>query len=164
VNSTNSYPLRVLVVDGSADDRKKIVDVLASALDVEVVGEAGDGDEALHLAAALRPNLVTLELDMPKMDRFTFLRILMSRQPTPVIVVRARADQTRPRWRGGRNGPRLGGSFTGRWRPRPDRPRVAHLQGRPPRRRRRHASTDSSRCATGKYRVPRAVRTTSHRH
>src|SRR5882672_4913051 len=87
MNNTNSYPLRVLVVDGSADDRKKIVDVLASALDIEVVGEAGDGDEALHLAAAVRPNVVTLELELPKMDGFTFLRILMSRQPTPVIVL-----------------------------------------------------------------------------
>ena len=54
---------------------------------VEVVGKAADGDEALRLAASLAPDLITLDLEMPRMDGFTFLRLLMARQPTPVMVV-----------------------------------------------------------------------------
>ena len=79
--------LRVLVVDDSAYNRRNIGDILASASDIELVGKAGDGEEALRLATTLRPDVITLDLEMPRMDGFTFLRILMARQPTPVIVV-----------------------------------------------------------------------------
>jgi two-component system, chemotaxis family, protein-glutamate methylesterase/glutaminase len=82
-----SPPLRVLVVDDSAYNRRNIADILASSVDIELVGKAGDGEEALRLATNLKPDVITLDLEMPKMDGFTFLRILMSRQPTPVIVV-----------------------------------------------------------------------------
>lgn len=81
-------PLRVLVVDDSAYNRKNIADILTGGNEeVEVVGKAGDGDEALRFAAQLRPDVITLDLEMPRMDGFTFLRILMARQPTPVIVI-----------------------------------------------------------------------------
>ncbi|HVY47326.1 MAG TPA: chemotaxis-specific protein-glutamate methyltransferase CheB [Minicystis sp.] len=79
--------LRVLVVDDSAYNRKNIADILAGSEEIEVVGKAGDGDEALRLASQLKPDCITLDLEMPRMDGFTFLRILMARQPTPVIVV-----------------------------------------------------------------------------
>ncbi|MDI1444449.1 chemotaxis-specific protein-glutamate methyltransferase CheB [Polyangium sp. 6x1] len=80
-------PLRVLVVDDSAYNRRNIADILTGSDEVEVVGKAGDGEEALRLALSLKPDVITLDLEMPKMDGFTFLRILMVRQPTPVIVV-----------------------------------------------------------------------------
>jgi two-component system chemotaxis response regulator CheB len=80
-------PLRVLVVDDSAYNRKNITDILIANGDIEVVGKAGDGDEALRLASQLKPDVITLDLEMPRMDGFTFLRILMAKQPTPVIVV-----------------------------------------------------------------------------
>jgi two-component system chemotaxis response regulator CheB len=80
-------PLRVLVVDDSPLHRKLLVDILASSRDFEIVGKAADGEQALRLATTLRPDAITLDLEMPKMDGFTFLRILMSRQPTPVVVV-----------------------------------------------------------------------------
>jgi two-component system chemotaxis response regulator CheB len=80
-------PLRLLVVDDSAYNRRNIADVFATYSEVEVVGKAADGEEALRLAALLKPDVITLDLEMPRMDGFTFLRILMSRQPTPVIVV-----------------------------------------------------------------------------
>jgi two-component system, chemotaxis family, protein-glutamate methylesterase/glutaminase len=81
-------PLRVLVVDDSAYNRKNIADILTAGCDdIEVVGKAGDGDEALRYASQLRPDVITLDLEMPRMDGFTFLRILMARQPTPVIVI-----------------------------------------------------------------------------
>src|ERR1700709_32055 len=76
-----------MVVDDSAYNRRNIADVFANNPDVEVVGKAADGEEALRLAWPVKPDLITLDLEMPRMDGFTFLRILMSRQPTPVIVV-----------------------------------------------------------------------------
>ena len=79
--------LRVMVVDDSALNRRAIGDVLGALEGVEVVGKAADGDEALRLAASLSPDLITLDLEMPRMDGFTFLRLLMARQPTPVIVI-----------------------------------------------------------------------------
>jgi two-component system chemotaxis response regulator CheB len=79
--------LRVLVVDDSAYNRKNIADILSGHDEIEVVGKAVDGDEALRLVSQLRPDAITLDLEMPKMDGFTFLRILMAKQPTPVIVV-----------------------------------------------------------------------------
>ena len=80
-------PIRLLVVDDSAYNRRNIADVFASTNEVEVVGKAADGEEALRLATLLKPDVITLDLEMPRMDGFTFLRILMSRTPTPVIVV-----------------------------------------------------------------------------
>lgn len=80
-------PIRLLVVDDSAYNRRNIADVFVGYPEVEVVGKAADGEEALRLASLLKPDVITLDLEMPRMDGFTFLRILMSRQPTPVIVV-----------------------------------------------------------------------------
>lgn len=80
-------PLRLLIVDDSAYNRRIIADVFAGYPEVEVVGKASDGEEALRLATLLKPDVITLDLEMPRMDGFTFLRILMSRTPTAVIVV-----------------------------------------------------------------------------
>jgi two-component system chemotaxis response regulator CheB len=79
--------VRLLVVDDSAYNRRNIAEVFAGNPDVEVVGKAADGEEALRLVSLLKPDVITLDLEMPRMDGFTFLRILMSKQPTPVIVV-----------------------------------------------------------------------------
>src|SRR5688572_31612462 len=84
-------PLRVVVVDDSAFNRRTITDLLASISGVEVVGKAADGEEALRLVIGQKPDLVTLDLEMPKMDGFTFLRLVMAKQPTPVLVVSGRA-------------------------------------------------------------------------
>jgi two-component system chemotaxis response regulator CheB len=82
-----SGKLRVMVVDDSALNRRTIGDVLGALDGVEVVGKAADGDEALRLAASLSPDLITLDLEMPRMDGYTCLRLLMARQPTAVIVI-----------------------------------------------------------------------------
>jgi len=79
--------LRVLVVDDSAYNRKTIAEMLESEGHIEVVGRAFDGEEGLKLATKLKPDLITLDIEMPRMDGFTFLRILMVQQPTPVIIV-----------------------------------------------------------------------------
>ena len=80
-------PIRLLVVDDSAYNRRNIADVFADEPNVEVVGKAADGEEALKLVTLLKPDAITLDLEMPRMDGFTFLRILMVKAPTPVIVV-----------------------------------------------------------------------------
>jgi two-component system chemotaxis response regulator CheB len=80
-------PLRVLIVDDSVFNRRSITEILSTSPDVEVVGKAADGEEALRLVSMLRPDVITLDLEMPRMDGFTLLRILMTKMPTPVIVV-----------------------------------------------------------------------------
>jgi len=84
--------LRALVVDDSAYNRQTIADILEGLPDVEVAGRAVDGRDALRLAFDLKPDVITLDLEMPEMDGFAFLRVLMRRRPTPVIVVSGYAD------------------------------------------------------------------------
>jgi two-component system chemotaxis response regulator CheB len=93
VNVAPRTSIRLLVVDDSAYNRRNIADVFSSAPEVEVVGKAADGEEALKLATLLKPDVITLDLEMPRMDGFTFLRILMAKQPTPVIVVSSYAQR-----------------------------------------------------------------------
>ena len=84
--------VRVLVIDDSAFNRRTIVKMLEAMPNVEVIGYACDGEEGLRKVLDLKPDLVTLDLEMPRMDGFTFLRIVMQKQPTPVIVVSSRAN------------------------------------------------------------------------
>src|SRR6059058_5245679 len=79
--------IRVLVIDDSAFNRQTISLILDSTPGMQVIGRAGDGEEGLKLAFQLQPDVITLDLEMPKMDGFSFLRLLMARQPTPVIVI-----------------------------------------------------------------------------
>jgi two-component system chemotaxis response regulator CheB len=85
--------IRVLVIDDSAFSRQAITRMLATSPLVEVVGVARDGEEALRKTFELRPDLITLDLEMPKMDGFTFLRIVMSKRPTPIMVISGRAGE-----------------------------------------------------------------------
>jgi two-component system chemotaxis response regulator CheB len=84
--------IRVLVIDDSAFSRRTIVRMLERSPLIEVAGWAADGQEALTQALTSEYDLITLDLEMPRMDGFTFLRILMARRPTPVIVVSGRGD------------------------------------------------------------------------
>jgi two-component system chemotaxis response regulator CheB len=88
----NAAKVRVLVIDDSAFNRRTIVKMLESLPNVEVVGYACDGEEGLRKVIDLRPDLITLDLEMPRMDGFTLLRIVMQKQPTPIIVVSSRSD------------------------------------------------------------------------
>jgi two-component system chemotaxis response regulator CheB len=85
--SDPSPKIRVVVIDDSAFNRQTITAMLDSVTGIEVVGRAGDGEEGLKQVFALQPDVVTLDLEMPKMDGFAFLRILMPRRPTPVLVI-----------------------------------------------------------------------------
>ena len=79
--------LRVLVVDDSAFNRKRITEILETVEGVKIVGKAANGEEALQMLSAVEPDLITLDLEMPKMDGFSFLRFVLARRPVPVIVV-----------------------------------------------------------------------------
>lgn len=84
--------IRVLVVDDSAFSRQTIKKMLEGDESVEVVGIAPDGINAITKTLKLKPDLITLDLEMPEMDGFSFLRWLMQQKPTPVIMVSSYAD------------------------------------------------------------------------
>lgn len=81
--------IRIVVVDDSAFSRRSITKMLEGLDSVEVVGYAINGEEGIQKVIALKPDLVTLDLEMPKMDGFTLLRILTTRFSLPVIVISA---------------------------------------------------------------------------
>lgn len=81
--------IKIVVVDDSAFSRRTITKMLEGLSNVEVVGYAINGEEGIQKVIALKPDLVTLDLEMPKMDGFTLLRILTTRFSLPVIVISA---------------------------------------------------------------------------
>jgi two-component system chemotaxis response regulator CheB len=79
--------IRVLVVDDSPLMRKLLCEIVNSALNLEVVGTASDPLEARELIKALNPDVLTLDVEMPKMDGLTFLERLMRLRPMPVVMI-----------------------------------------------------------------------------
>lgn len=79
--------VRVLIVDDSAVVRHLARDTLAADPEIEVIGTAADPYAARDLLQTLTPDVLTLDLEMPKMDGLTFLRLLMEKKPLPVIVM-----------------------------------------------------------------------------
>lgn len=82
-----SAPIRVLVVDDSAMVRKLVTDALSADPEIEVVGTAVDPYVARDKMAKLNPDVLTLDIEMPRMDGLTFLKILMDQRPMPVIIM-----------------------------------------------------------------------------
>jgi two-component system, chemotaxis family, protein-glutamate methylesterase/glutaminase len=79
--------IRVLVVDDSALVRKLLAETLAKYPDIEVVGSAMDPYVAREKIVRLKPDVLTLDLEMPRMDGLSFLAKLMQHHPLPVVVV-----------------------------------------------------------------------------
>jgi two-component system chemotaxis response regulator CheB len=79
--------IRVLVVDDSAVVRRMISDALAQDPEIEVVGAACDPYVARDMILKLEPDVLTLDIEMPRMDGLTFLKILQEHRPMPVIIV-----------------------------------------------------------------------------
>ena len=79
--------IRVLIVDDSATTREAISAILGSASDIEVVGQATDGMEGVELAAQLRPDVITMDINMPRMNGNEATRQIMAFTPTPIVVV-----------------------------------------------------------------------------
>ncbi|MCD0460986.1 protein-glutamate methylesterase/protein-glutamine glutaminase [Roseiconus lacunae] len=79
--------IKVLVVDDSALMRQLITKILSSAPDIEVIGSASDPYKAREKILAQQPDVITLDVEMPRMDGLTFLSKLMHARPTPVVMV-----------------------------------------------------------------------------
>ncbi len=79
--------IKILVVDDSAFMRKVITDMIESDHQMEVVGVARNGEDAISKIKLLKPDVVTLDIEMPKMDGLTALRTIMSEMPLPVIML-----------------------------------------------------------------------------
>lgn len=86
MNKINA-PVRVLIVDDSAVMRQMLTAVLSADPEIEVVGTAPDPHVARERIKALNPDVVTLDVEMPRMDGLTFLRKIMTLRPTPVVMV-----------------------------------------------------------------------------
>ena len=78
---------RVLIVDDSAIVRTMLANILKSEPDMEVVGLAADPYAAFDLIVKQKPDVLTLDIEMPRMDGLTFLRKLMAHRPLPVVIV-----------------------------------------------------------------------------
>jgi two-component system chemotaxis response regulator CheB len=79
--------LRVLVVEDSLTIRKRLIDVLRSAPDFEVVAEAADGSQAIELCTIHRPDVVTMDMMLPGIDGLGATEHIMAHCPTPILVV-----------------------------------------------------------------------------
>jgi two-component system chemotaxis response regulator CheB len=84
--------IRTLVAEDSLTTRELLVSVLRSDPDVEVVGDAKDGLEAVELTQRLRPHVVTMDVRMPRMDGFEATRRIMVEAPTPIVIVSGSVD------------------------------------------------------------------------
>jgi two-component system chemotaxis response regulator CheB len=80
-------PIRVLVIDDSAFVRKAIQRMLSGVPDIRVVGTAANGEEGLAQARELEPDVVTLDVKMPKMGGLETLERLMAERPVPVLLM-----------------------------------------------------------------------------
>ena len=86
--------IKVLIVDDSAIVRKLLAESIAAETDMEVVGTAPDPYVARDKILALRPDVLTLDIEMPRMDGLTFLKKIMQFQPLPVIIISSLAQSS----------------------------------------------------------------------
>jgi len=84
-----NLPVKVLVVDDSAFMRRVIIDILQNDPGIQVVGYARNGEEALEKCARFKPQVVTLDVEMPVMDGLATVEALMAQSPVPVVMLLA---------------------------------------------------------------------------
>ena len=89
----NARRIRVLIVDDSAVVRQTLSDVLASDPEIEVVGTACDPFVAAERMREQVPDVMTLDIEMPRMDGLTFLQKIMTQHPIPVVICSSLAEQ-----------------------------------------------------------------------
>jgi two-component system chemotaxis response regulator CheB len=93
IRNRKSKIIRVLVVDDSALARKILVDGLSRDPGIEVIGAALDPYKARDILVKERPDVITLDVEMPKMDGVTFLKKYMPVIPTPTVMVSALTEK-----------------------------------------------------------------------
>lgn len=87
-----NVPIRVLVVDDSALMRRLVTDMLAKDPDLEVVGQARDGQDALDRIPLLRPDVITLDVEMPILDGVQTLQAINASDRTPVVMLSSKTQ------------------------------------------------------------------------
>jgi two-component system chemotaxis response regulator CheB len=85
--------IKVLIVDDSALVRQTLTDVLSSDPEIEVIGTAGDPFVAAERIAQQLPDVITLDIEMPRMDGLTFLQKIMAQHPIPVVICSSLAEE-----------------------------------------------------------------------
>jgi two-component system chemotaxis response regulator CheB len=85
--------IRVVVVDDSVTVRKRLIEVLNGDADLDVVGEGGDGKEAVALCLKLRPDVMTLDMMLPVMTGLAATEYIMAHCPTPILIVSASTNR-----------------------------------------------------------------------
>src|SRR5580700_7940081 len=85
--------IRVLIVDDSAMVRQTLSDILSSDPLIEVIGTASDPFVAAERISEQVPDVITLDIEMPRMDGLTFLRKIMSQHPIPVVICSSLAEE-----------------------------------------------------------------------
>lgn len=85
--------LRILVVEDSPTVRRRLCEALTGDPGIEVVGEAGDGKQAIELAAALCPDLVTMDMMLPVISGLGATEYIMAHCPTPILIVSASVNR-----------------------------------------------------------------------
>lgn len=78
--------VKVLVVDDSGFFRRRVIEMLNGDARIEVVGQAADGREAIQKTQELKPDVITMDIEMPVMDGITAVRRIMAIQPTPILM------------------------------------------------------------------------------
>lgn len=85
--------IRVLVVDDSSFMRKVVQGIIAADPTMQVIGEAGDGREAVAMAESLRPDVISMDINMPHVDGLEATEIIMSQNPRPIVIVSSESHE-----------------------------------------------------------------------
>ena len=91
--ATTLKKIRVLIVDDSAFMRKVLETILVTDENVQVVGHAKDGREAVRLSESLKPDVITMDINMPVMDGLQATAEIMTTNPRPIVVVSSESRQ-----------------------------------------------------------------------
>ncbi len=86
--------INVLIVDDSAVVRQHLKDVLESDKDISVMGTAKDGEDAVRFVQEIKPDVITMDINMPNMDGFEATRRIMETRPVPIVIVTASYDRS----------------------------------------------------------------------